>query len=104
MTRPEPFVGMPATINLYSDSMAAVVTKVNKKSILVARVAVSDESRRINTEGEPLPCIAREGKLDEIIGTPTRYARIDLEDGPRFADGSISVTLGKSVSVTDYRY
>lgn len=101
----EPYVGMPATINLYTDTQAAVVTKVNAKSILVAPVALNESTRRrINAEGEPFPCLAVDGITTEVTGLAQRYSRIDTEQGPRFRNGSISITLGRSVEITDYRY
>jgi hypothetical protein len=96
----QPYVGMPATINLYSDTFAAVVVKVNAKSIKVARVETDGNPVRINSERELFPCVAEQGILDKIIGEPERYAKV----GERYRNGSISVTLGKSVKVTDYRY
>lgn len=104
-TTPEPFVGMGCTINLYSDKMAAVVTKVNAKSIVVARVATDEAGAwRVNSESEPYPVIARAGILTEIIGEPERYARVETSYGVCFRNGSVGVTLGKSISLTDYRY
>lgn len=102
----EPTVGMPATVHLYSDSQAAVVVKVNPKSVLVARVATDVSSRRrLNSEREPFPCWAEDGILTEVVGVPERYMRREHEDGRvSYRNGSIGITLGKSVSVTDYRY
>lgn len=102
--RPEPTVGMPATINLFTDRIAAVVVKVNAKSIVVCRVETG-EQRRINDVREPYPVLACDGKVDEpITGATERYKRIDTSEGPRFSNGSTSVTLGRSISLTDYRY
>jgi hypothetical protein len=102
----EPYKGMPATINLQNDTFAAVVVRVNPKSVTVARVATNEAERyRINDEREPFPCYAEPGILTEVIGTPERYARVVTSDGSvRYRNGSISVTLGKSVRITDYRY
>lgn len=102
-TRPEPFVGMAATINLYTDTRPAVVTRVNAKSIQV-RVVDTEAAVRVNDPREPFPVLEAEGILDKIIGAPERYKRIDTEEGPRFSNGSISVTLGRSVRRTDYRH
>lgn len=104
--RVEPYKGMPATIHLVSDSMAAVVVRVNAKSVTVARVATDETKRfRINAEAEPFPCYAEPGILTEVIGTPERYSRIEHGDGRvSYRNGSIGLTLGKSVRVTDYRY
>jgi hypothetical protein len=102
---PEPFVGMPATINLYTDTRPAVVVKVNAKSIVLAAVAVDAATTRwINNEGEPYPCLAADGILTEVIGSPERYTRVDTPQGPRFRNGTVGVTLGRAVQITDYRY
>lgn len=100
--RPEPEVGMPATIVLYTDTVAAVVVKVNPKSVMVAAVATGEE--RTTNPGEPYPVRVSEGILDQITGTPERYSRIDTPDGPVFRNGSIGVVLGKSIARTDYRH
>jgi hypothetical protein len=100
-----PYVGMPATINLFSDKMAAVVVKINKKSIVVQRVEIDPSATyRINAEAEPFPALATPGILDRPIGEPERYSKIEGHYGTRYANGSISVTLGRSISLTDYRY
>ena len=105
MTHPEPVVGMPATIHFVSDSRAAVVTKVNKKSVVVQRVATGPDMQDMNRDGaDYLPVMQAEGILDQIIGAPERYSRIDTADGPRFRNGSMGISLGRSISVTDYRY
>lgn len=94
-------VGMPATIHLYSDSVAAVVVKINAKSIVVRRVERDEDSkRRVNDEREPWPCFAWDGILDQPIGNPERYGVLD---NGRITNGSISVTVGRSISRTDYR-
>lgn len=98
-------VGTPATINLFSDTSAAVVVKVNKKSIVVRRVETSEAVRDENRDGE-LPVMVAQGIVDRPFGEPERYSLIGVrEDGtPRYANGSISITLGRSVKITDYRY
>lgn len=105
-TRPEPYVGQPATIHLWTDSHAAVVLKVSPKSILVARVATGE--RFLDLASDPgaygvRPVLA-EGILDQITGANERFRRIDSEDGPRYRKGSISVSLGYSRTRIDYRY
>lgn len=106
--RPEPTVGMPATIHLWSDSIAAVVVKVNKKSVVVCRVEtterVKDMSRDGATDPNCPPVLVAEGIIDRPIeGATERYSRIDTPQGPRFRNGSTGITLGYSRSVTDYR-
>lgn len=96
-----PTVGMPATIHLRNDSLPAVVVRVNQKSVTVARVAHREDTRhRINDEREPLPCYAWEADLAQVIGEPERYPMV--RPG-RYRNGSIGLTLGKAVRITDYR-
>ncbi len=103
-----PYVGQPATIHLYTDSVAAVVTKVNPKSIIVCSVPVIEGSRRrVNDEAEPFPCWAEDGDVDapaDKRGTPERFTIVQTERGTRYGVGSIRVTLGRSVSKVDHRY
>lgn len=102
-TQLAPYVGQPATINLWSDAQAAVVVKTSPKSILVQRVAIDeDNGRRINDPNEPLPCWAYEGMVDVPLQhcKPERYTWRNNA----YRNGSISVTLGRSVTVRDYRH
>lgn len=104
-TSTAPFVGQAATIHLFTDSIAAVVTKINKKSIVVARVATTEAVQDKSRDGaDYLPVMIAEGILDEVVGSPERYSIIETEDGPRYRNGSIGVTLGRSIALTDYRY
>lgn len=103
-TTVEPYKGMPATIHLYSDTFAAVVVRVNKKSITVARVATDNKPVRINNDGNPYPVMVEQGITTEVVGTLERYVRYDGHYGTTYRNGSISVSLGKSVRITDYRY
>jgi hypothetical protein len=98
------YVGQPATIHLYTDSLAAVVTKVNAKSIVVCRVENDESTKFVTNPNEPLPCIGYQGNTNKIIGKPERYSIIETSYGTKYRNGSISVTLGKSVSITDYRH
>jgi hypothetical protein len=102
-TTQTPYVGQPATIHLFSDSRAAVVTKVNKKSIIVAAVETGPETRDERRDG-PYPVMVAEGILDKIVGQPERFAIVETPRGTRYGAGSIRVSLGRSVSITDYRY
>jgi hypothetical protein len=100
-------VGTPATILLYSDSVAAVVTKVNPKSVVVRRVEVDEASkRRINDPAEPYPAWAWDGDVTKPYGEPERYSLVGTrEDGsPIYRNGSIGLSVGRSVKFTDYRY
>lgn len=100
--REKPYVGQPATINLWSDTSAAVVVKVNPKSIVVRRVAVGEAVQDMSRDGAgvgPAVMVAQ-GLLDQPIGEPERYSLV----GNRYRNGSISISLGRSVQIRDYRY
>lgn len=99
-----PNVGDPATIHLYTDTLPAVVVKVNKKSIVVRRVEHDENDPTVRNPGEPFPAIMWPGILDRPIGEPERYSIVETDSGYRYRNGSISVTIGKSVKFTDYRY
>jgi len=96
-----PQVGMAATINLYTDTVAGVVTKVSAKSIVVDHVETGP-AERINNPAEPFPVIAEPGILGRPKGQEQRY-RFNVKRG-RYCNGSVSVTLGQSVRIVDYRY
>lgn len=97
-----PYVGMPATIHLVSDALPAVVIRVNRKSVTVRRVATDESSRqRINDVAEPFPCWAWDGLTDQPIGEPERFPMIAPG---RYRNGSIGLSLGRAVKITDYRH
>ncbi len=102
------YVGQPATITLYSDTVAAVVVKVNAKSFVVASVPTDSENRRQTNPGEPFPCWVEDGIVDapaERRGAPERFTTRTREDGSAYGShGSIKCILGRSISKTDYRY
>lgn len=102
---PVPLVGMPATIHLQNDSLAAVVVKVNAKSVLLDRVETGPRTQDMMRDGatspDCMPVMVAEGIISKPLGKPQRYQR--LPNG-RIAQGSIGASLGKSVSITDYRY
>lgn len=103
----EPLVGEPATIHLFSDSVPAVVVKVNAKSVVVRRVEVDESTRRrFNDEREPYPAWAWDGDLSKPVGEPERYSLIGrrADGSPIYRNGSIGLSLGRSVKITDYRY
>lgn len=102
----KPAVGCPATIHLFSDSQAAVVVKVNAKSIVVQRVEVDEASKRQTNPGEPFPCWVWNGDTGKPVGEPERYKLVRvLDDGmPQYANGSIRLGLGYSHTKRDYRF
>ena len=100
-----PYVGQPATIHLYSDSLAGVVTRVTANTITVARVKTA-ESRPDMASDEGAyglrPTLA-EGILDQIIEGSA--ARLTYRHG-MWRNGSLSggtrATLGYSRSRIDW--
>ena len=81
--------------------------KVNPKSVVVRAVEVVEGSqRRFNDAAEPFPALVEEGDVTKPYGEPERYALVGTrEDGsPIYRNGSISVTVGRSVKITDYRF
>jgi len=98
-------VGTPATIHLYTDSRAAVVTRVTAKTITIARVedgpARPDEASDVGAYGLR-PTLA-DGQLDKIIpGTEQRFM-INKQTG-RWQHGSTRASLGRSVTRIDWRF
>jgi hypothetical protein len=106
---PAPVVGTPATIQLFTDSVAAVVVKVNAKSVLVRRVAVGEYVQDMARDGAGVdgvpPVMVAEGILDQPHGEPERFSLIGLsrEGKPVYRNGSVGLSLGYSRSVRDYR-
>ena len=102
-----PEVGTPATIFLFSDTLPAVVTKVNPKSVVVRRVEVDESTkRRVNDEREPFPAWAWDGDVTKPVGEPERYSLVGETDtgDPIYRNGSIRLRLGRAVKFTDYRF
>ncbi len=99
--RPTPFVGMPATIHYVTDTSAAVIVKVNPKSVIVRRVELIESTlRRVNDPREALPIVVTDGDVSKPIGQPNRYP---LQANGSYRDGSIGLELGKSYRLIDYR-
>lgn len=105
MTAEKPAVGDPASIVLWTDTVAAVVVKVNPKSIVVRRVEVGPMERDNRVASANLPVMSAEGILDKPIGEPERYPLIGFYEGgaPRYASGSVVLRVGYSRSRRDYR-
>lgn len=95
-------VGTPATIHLYSDSVAAVVVKVTRTQVHVRRVETGEETT-VQMKG-PWPVREAQGLLDQPVGEVEVY-RVG-KDGVLAGGGdrSIRLSLGHSVSRTDYSY
>lgn len=104
--RPAPVkVGDPATVKMYSDSYACVVTRVTPKTVTVAKVET--ENGRQDTACDPgawgvLPW-REDGILDQPIeGTEQRFT---LNKYGRYTrgDSGLTLILGHSTTWIDYR-
>lgn len=100
--KPSVFVGMPATILLWTDTRAAVVTRTTPQTITVARVETGPSRPDLASDSGAYgvrPTLA-DGILDKIIpGTEQRYA---FRNG-MWRNGSMRASLGRSVSWVDWR-
>lgn len=102
-----PVAGAPATILLYTDTQAAVVTRVSKASVWVRTVETGDEwtdnQAEVNAGGYPVR-VSR-GIVDKPVGQEQRFARHD-ETGRhgKKGRGEVKVVIGTSISRRDYRY
>jgi len=101
-----PKAGAPATILLYTDTQAAVVTRVSKASVWVRTVETSeawtDNQAEVDAGGYPVR-LAR-GILDKPVGQEQRFARHD--DTGRHGNtkrGSVTIRIGTSIERRDYR-
>jgi hypothetical protein len=98
-----PYVGQPATIRLFNDTKAAVVVHVTPKTVIVSRVETgpTEPDMRCDVGAYGVRPVRAEGILDRIV--PGTRERFTLRKNGRYHNGSISLTLGHSVSFTDYR-
>ena len=95
-------VGDPATIHYYTDKRAAVVVKVNPKSVVLARVETGPETPDMACDAGAygIRPLRSEGILTApIAGTEERYM---VRDG-KLTKGSMRATLGHSYSWVDWR-
>jgi hypothetical protein len=99
--------GTPATIGYYTDSRAAVVTKVTAKSVWVARVETTNERNESdNLAAGEMPVRLADGVLDKPLGAGERFTLYIDRDGKPYAtrgDKSIRVRFGHSVTRVDYK-
>lgn len=102
-----PRKGAPATIHLYTDTIAAVVTRVSNSTVWIRRVETGKRrtANAAEVKAGGLPVREEDGILDKPFGPEERYARHD-DTGyhGRRGRGQIVVTIGRSVGRTDYRY
>lgn len=96
---PAPYVGMPCTVILYSDTVAAVVTKVNGSSVNVQYVRT--EAPVVTSHYGPFPRTTAQGITTEPYGETQRFT---LNKHGRFANGTIGLRLGTSSTYTDYSF
>lgn len=101
----KPYVGQPASIVLYTDTRAAVVTKVTAKTIVIARVETGPSRLDMaSDEGAyGLRPTLEDGILDKPIeGTEQRYTWNEKRQG-WFHMGT-RARLGRSVTRVDHRF
>ncbi len=102
-----PYVGQPATIHYYTDSRAAVVSRVTAKTITLTRVETGPSAP--DTRCDPgaygaLPARA-EGIVDQPIeGTDVRFTFRHGKWRNGSLTGGLRATLGHSVTWVDYRF
>lgn len=95
--------GDPASVRMYSDSYACVVTRVTPRTITVAKVET--ENGRQDMACDPGAYGVRpwreDGVLDKIIeGTEQRFQRNKYG---RYMRGGLTLILGHSTTWIDYR-
>jgi hypothetical protein len=95
--------GMPATINLYSDTIAAVVTRKSATSVWVRRVELNESTQRPagGYDQGPYPVLTTDGDLSKPFGDEERYTWSEKKRG--YYKGSLKLTLGASYRLVDYR-
>lgn len=101
------YVGQPATILLYTDTTAAVVTRVNAKGVSIARVETGEMTPDMACDAGAygLRVEQAEGILDKITGPSQAYRRVVRSDGTMiYTIGSIKAVTGRSVTRIDRRY
>lgn len=99
-----PFVGQAATLTYYTDSRAAVVTKVSPKTIVIALVEVgaSTPDERCDAGAFGVRPMKAEGILDEPVpGTELRFSW-NARRGCWMNQGT-RARLGSSITWVDYR-
>lgn len=101
-----PVAGAPATILLWSDTQAAVVTRVSKASVWVRTVETgegwNDNQAEVDAGGYPVR-LAR-GILDKPVGQEQRFARHDESNlHGSTKRGAVRVRIGTSIERRDYR-
>lgn len=99
-------IGAPATIHLYTDTLAAVVTRVTATRVFVRRVATGVEvtSNAAEVALGGLPIRVSKGILTEPTGPEEGYKIRENGRHGKLGRGEIVVTIGKSISKTDYRF
>jgi hypothetical protein len=97
-----PEVGAAATISLYTDSLAAVITRVTATQVRVRRVATGERTEDTRVDRVPgCPVMVAEGILTAPIGEEETY-RLHKDGAYRDPNGR-RLRIGRSISRTDYR-
>lgn len=104
---PAPEVGMGASIRLYTDTVACVITKVTRTQVTVRRVATGEAKRAeaFDSGAYGVKPTTADGILDQPIGEPETY-RWSAKRGRYVGggDGSCVLILGKSFTLIDRRF
>ena len=101
----KPYVGQPASIVLYTDTRAAVVTRVTPKTIVIARVETAEPRLDMASDAGAygLRPTLENGILDKPIeGTEQRFTWNERRQG-WFHMGT-RVRLGLSITRIDHRF
>lgn len=103
MLHPEIVAGTPATILLYTDSRAAVVTRRTAKRVWVSRVETGPTYRESDTlaPGE-MPVILADGLTDQPYDEGESYTL--HPDRTAAHRGGVAVVFGHSRSRIDYKF
>lgn len=99
--------GTPATIYLYTDTRAAVVTRRTAKRVWISRVETANRRRESENlaEGE-MPVMLEDGVLDKPLGAGEPFTLYVDDEGRPYAtkgDKSIRVRFGYSRTRVDYK-
>lgn len=103
VTPVRPVVGTPATIHYYTDTRAAVVTRVTAKTITLSRVDTGPERPDMACDAGAYG--VRPGRADGILDRPIEGTeqRFTYRNG-QWRSGSTRATLGRSTTWIDHRF
>lgn len=104
-----PAPGTPATILMHTDTTAAVVTRVNGKSVWVRTVETTNERNESeNLAPTQLPVRIADGLTDRPVGGEIRYTLRKsgryVQSGQPDTRGVVRVVFGRSITRRDYSF